>query len=151
MSNTKIIVIKMKEIIYTAIFAGAGIVLIILLVLMFKSPDNDQSDTDISTKTSAIYNAGTYTSQLSLGNTALNLEVIVDKDRVKSIKLINLDEAVTTMFPLLLPSLEEIETQIIEGKDIDSINVSENSRYTQTLLIDAIASILDKASITSPN
>ena len=35
-SRTKIIVLHMKEIIYTAIFAALGILLIVLLVIMFR-------------------------------------------------------------------------------------------------------------------
>ncbi len=35
MAKTKIIVIQTKELIYTAIFAGLGILLILLLVFMF--------------------------------------------------------------------------------------------------------------------
>ena len=44
-SKTKIIVLHMKEIVYTAIFAVLGILLILLLILMFhpkeKSPESD--------------------------------------------------------------------------------------------------------------
>ena len=39
-SRTKIVVLHMKEIIYTAIFAALGILLIILLFIMFR-PDRD--------------------------------------------------------------------------------------------------------------
>ena len=35
-SKTKIIVLRMKEIIYTAIFVGLGILLILLLLVMFR-------------------------------------------------------------------------------------------------------------------
>ena len=35
MAKTKIVVIQMKELIYTAIFAGLGILLIVLLIIMF--------------------------------------------------------------------------------------------------------------------
>lgn len=147
MSKTKIVVIQMKEIIYTALFLGAGIILIILLVLLFRP--SGTSDTDNTQETSATYNAGTYTSQLSLNNTALNLEVIVDKDRIKSVRLVNIDESVTTMFPLLEPSLRDVETQLIETQNIDSVKISDSSRYTQTLLIDAIAAVLDKAAVNN--
>lgn len=147
MSKTKIVVIQMKEIIYTALFIGAGIVLIILLVLLFKPSGNEADTPETASTAEAVYKAGTYTSQLSLNNTALNLEVIVDKDRIKSVRLVNLDEAVTTMFPLLEPALKEIETQLINGQNIDAITISDSSRYTQTLLIDAIAAILDKAAV----
>lgn len=145
MSKTKIVVIQMKEIIYTALFLGAGIILIIMLILLFRPSDGSGTTSVESTETAAIYNAGTYTSQLSLNNTALNLEVIVDKDRIKSVRLINIDDSVTTMFPLLEPSLKEIETQLIEEQNIDAVKISDSSRYTQTLLIDAIAAVLDKA------
>lgn len=145
MSKTKIVVIQMKEIIYTALFLGAGIILIIMLILLFRPSDGSGTTSVESAETAAIYNAGTYTSQLSLNNTALNLEVIVDKDRIKSVRLINIDDSVTTMFPLLEPSLKEIETQLIEEQNIDAVKISDSSRYTQTLLIDAIAAVLDKA------
>ena len=143
MSKTKIVVIQMKEIIYTALFLGAGIILIIMLVLLFRPSDN--ADGSQTQETAAIYKAGTYNSQLSLNNTALNLEVIVDRDHIKSVRLVNIDDSVTTMFPLLEPSLKEIETQLINGQSIDSITISDSSRYTQTLLIDAIAALLDRA------
>ena len=45
-SRTKIVVLHMKEIIYTAIFAALAIVLIILLVIMFRPGGRtDQADT----------------------------------------------------------------------------------------------------------
>lgn len=151
MANTKIIVIQMKEIIYTALFIGVGIILIILLVLMFKPSGPGSSDnTQTSGETAALYNPGTYTSELALNNTTLNLEVIVDSDRIKSVRLVNLEESVATMFPLLEPSLEEIETQLISNQSIDNIQLSDNSKYTQTLLVDAISAILDKAAIKKP-
>ena len=40
-SRTKIVVLHMKEIIYTAIFAALAVVLIVLLVIMFR-PDEKQ-------------------------------------------------------------------------------------------------------------
>ena len=35
-SRTKIVVLRMKEIIYTAIFIGLGILLVMLLFIMFR-------------------------------------------------------------------------------------------------------------------
>ena len=40
-SKTKIVVLRMKEIIYTAIFIGLGILLLLLLLVMFRSGKND--------------------------------------------------------------------------------------------------------------
>ncbi|MGI5968924.1 MAG: hypothetical protein ACOX76_04565 [Lachnospiraceae bacterium] len=142
MQKTRIVVIRMKEIIYTSIFIGIGILLIILLVFVLKPKTEKQND-----QTSARFNAGVYTSTLSLNNTALNLEVTIDPDRITSIRLINIDDTVTTMFPLLKPALSDLESQIIEKQGTADIKMSDDSRYTQTLLLNEIDAIINEASI----
>lgn len=142
MQKTRIVVIRMKEIIYTSIFIGIGILLIILLVFVLKPKTEKQND-----QTSARFNAGVYTSTLSLNNTALNLEVTIDPDRITSIRLINIDDTVTTMFPLLKPALSNLESQIIEKQGTADIKMSDDSRYTQTLLLNEIDAIINEASI----
>lgn len=56
-SKTKIIVLHMKEIIYTIIFAALGILLILLLILMFHpkepSPESDPQCSIAETNTSS--------------------------------------------------------------------------------------------------
>lgn len=56
-SKTKIIVLHMKEIIYTIIFAALGILLILLLILMFHpkepSPEYDPQCCIAETNTSS--------------------------------------------------------------------------------------------------
>ena len=142
MQKTRIVVIRMKEIIYTSIFIGIGILLIILLVFVLNPKTEKQND-----QTSARFNAGVYTSTLSLNNTALNLEVTIDPDRITSIRLINIDDTVTTMFPLLKPALSDLESQIIEKQGTADIKMSDDSRYTQTLLLNEIDAIINEASI----
>ena len=95
-SKTKIIVLHMKEIIYTAIFAALGILLIILLVFMFR-PGGKKQQADAGSERQ--YTPGTYTSTLTLNNTTLEVEVSVDESHINSIRFSNLDESVTTMFP----------------------------------------------------
>ena len=72
-SKTKIIVLHMKEIIYTAVFAALGILLIILLIVMFRPGGKDKS-ADAKKQ----YTPGVYTSTLTLNNTNLEVEVSVD-------------------------------------------------------------------------
>ncbi len=139
--SKKIVVIHLKEIIYTALFAGLGILLIILLVIMFLNKKDDTT----ATMTGIQYTPGVWNSTLVLNDTELNLEVVLDKDHINSIRIVNIDEAITTMYPLVEPSLNEIAEQLINGADIDSIEVSEDSKYTQTLLLDAIKATLAKA------
>ena len=142
MANTKIVVIQLKEIIYTVIFVALGILLILLLISMFK-PDNKDSQ-----ETSALYKPGKWATAVELSDAVINLEVVLDEDHINSVNIINLDETVTAMYPLVQPSLEKINLQLSEGIPLDEITLSEDSKYTETLLIDAIATVLEKAKAT---
>lgn len=141
MSKTKILVIHLKEIIYTALFAGLGILLIILLVIMFLNKKDDSTGT-MATKS---YTPGKWNSSIVLNDTSLNLEIVLDADHINSVRIVNIDDTITTMFPLVEPSLESIRTQLYEGVSVDDIVIDEESKYTQQLLLDAIKVTLDKA------
>lgn len=141
-SKTKIVVLHMKEIIYTVIFATLGILLIILLITMFRS---GRSDTP--TSSDKIYTPGVYTSSLTLNNTNLEMEVTVDETQIKSIRLSNLDESVATMFPLLQPALETIADQIYKTQSTDAITLSSETPYTSQILLDAINKAIEKAAV----
>ena len=141
MSKTKIVVIQRKELIYTGIFVGLGILLICLLIFMFRPA----SQTDTTSQTTASYKPGVYTTELSLNDTLLNIEVVVDENHVNSVSFSNIDESVSAMYPLLEPTLSDIESQLCNNVDISEISTSENNKYTQTLLLDAIEETLEKA------
>lgn len=142
-SKTKIVVLHMKELIYTGLFLLLGILLIVLLVIMFFPQKNsDSSESALST-----YNPGVYTASLILNNSAVDIEVVVNEDSITSIRLVNLDDAVTTMYPLIEPALSEIAEQIYETQDLSAIQYSDDNRYTSTVLLEAISNALQKASI----
>lgn len=93
-SKTKIVVLHMKEIIYTVIFAVLAIVLILLLIFMFR-PGHHSGSND-----KKIYTPGIYTSDITLNNTALEVEVTVDETHINSIRFTNLNDSITTMYLL---------------------------------------------------
>lgn len=132
----------MKEIIYTAIFAALGILLVILLFIMFR-PDKDTAGTD----TGKQYTPGIYTSSLTLNNTNLEVEVSVDESRINSIRFSNLDETVTTMFPLIQPAIEDIAEQVYETQSLDDVSLSEDTPYTSQIILDAIKEAVEKAAV----
>lgn len=132
----------MKEIIYTAIFAALGILLIILLFIMFR-PDKDTAGTD----TGKQYTPGIYTSSLTLNNTNLEVEVSVDESHINSIRFSNLDETVTTMFPLIQPAIEDIAEQVYETQSLDDISLSEDAPYTSQIILNAIKEAVEKAAV----
>lgn len=146
MAKTKIVVIQMKELIYTAIFAGLGILLIVLLIIMFMPSGKDKKTSDAGqTAENAIYTPGVYNSQVVLGDSTLNLEVVVDSSQIKSVSFVNLEESVTTMYPLIKPSLENIEKELVSGTSIDEVTLSEKSKYTESLLLEGVRTALSKA------
>ena len=143
-SKTKIVVLHMKEIIYTAIFAALGILLIILLVFMFR-PDGKKQPAGASAEKH--YTPGIYTSTLTLNNADLEVEVSVDESRINSIRFSNLDESVTTMFPLIQPAIEDIAEQIYDTQSLENITLSGQSPYTSQVILDAIAETVEKAAV----
>lgn len=141
-AQTKIVVIKAKEIIYTGIFLVLGILLIVLLINMF-GKENDKT-----AQTTSKYNPGVYSSTITLGDNTLNVSVSVDEDTISGVDIENMDEAVTTMYPLLEPALNEINEQISVVDSIDDITYSKDNQYTYIILNQAIKNALDQATIS---
>ena len=145
-SKTKIVVLHVKELIYTGIFAVLGILFIILLIIMFL-PKGEKKNT-FSSMTQSSTNTfvpGVYTTSLILNDNVVEIEVTVDETNINSIRLVNLDEAVTTMYPLIQPSFEDLANQIITNQSLDGITYSEDSKYTSMILLNAITASLEKA------
>ena len=118
-ANTKIVVLRRKELLYTGIFAALGVLFIILLLmLLLPGKDTDASygtpdspdDTaatempdnvaDVSTgavaDTGNTYIPGIYTTELILGSETVNVEVIVNDHAITSLSLADPDETLTT-------------------------------------------------------
>ena len=125
-AKTKIVVVKAKELIYTALFVCLGIILILLLIFMFAPEEK-------STKTSAgVYTPGVYTSTIALGDNT-------------SVSLNHLSDSVSAMYPLLEPSLEEINAQLENISSIDDLKLNSENKYTGLILQQAIKNALSKA------
>lgn len=146
-AKTKIVVLHMREVIYTAIFVALGIFLILLFIYMFL-PD-DASDKQILSETAPTFMAGIYTSSIDAGNQAMQIEVIVDKDHINSIRLIHLDETADVSNPLMETTLNNLSAQIISNQSLEGVTCSEASRYTAQTLYDAIKRAVKKATPAS--
>lgn len=141
-AKTKIVVLKMKELIYTCIFVALGIILIILLVIMFFSNKNKDK-----VKTTSLYIPGVYTSSINLNNQSIDVEVTVDSNHINSIRFVHLDEAIATMYPLMNSTMDSLATQICEKQSLDNISYSNETQYTSQVLLKSIKTCIDKARI----
>ena len=77
---------------------------------------------------------GVYSSTVLLGNMNVELQITVDKDHINSIDLVNLDESVTTLYPFMTPTLQELSATILKEQSIESISFNDENRYTSTAL-----------------
>ena len=111
--------------------------------------DKEKAKDDQPTQTTAAmkYVAGVYTTPITLNDNAIDVEVVVDQDHINSIRLVNLSDTVTTMYPLVQPALEEIASQIYDTQSTDGITYSQDSKYTSQILLDAIDSALETAQV----
>ena len=147
-AKTKIVVLHMKELIYTGIFAALGILFIILLIMMFLPGKENKTPSDAPVASASVYIPGIYTTELVLGGQAVDVEVIVEEDFISSIRLVNLSESITTMYPLLEPTFESLCNQVYENQSLEEISYTADSKYTTLVLMEAIESSLNKAKPT---
>lgn len=139
-SNTKIIVLKAKELIYGGILFVLGILLALLLIYMFtrdKESGKEDASTSQTTQETAVFMPGVYSTCLSLGGTNIELQTNIDESGVTSLSLVSLDETVAAMYPLMQPTLDEINRQLANHTDLDSITCSADSKYTSILILEA--------------
>jgi hypothetical protein len=71
----------------------------------------------------------------------------VDSSRINSIRFANLDETVTTMFPLIQPAIEEIADQIYDTQSLDAVELSDDAPYTSQIILNAIRQAVEKAAV----
>lgn len=139
-SDTRIFVFRLRQLL-TALAVAVILILTAILAIFQFIP----SKKDVQTSPASAYTAGVYTSSITLNNQSVDIQVVVDKDHIKSASIVNLDESVAAMYPLLTTSMDAISAQLAAGVSIDDIRYESSSRYTSQVLLSAIAQAIDKA------
>ena len=91
------------------------------------------------------YIPGIYTTELILGSETVNVEIIVNDHAITSLSLADPDETLTTMYPLLEPTMDSLSEQICETQDLSQVTYSAETRYTSLVLLEAVKASLEKA------
>jgi uncharacterized membrane protein len=157
-SNTKILVLRSKELVYALIFVILSVIIIIATLSVFASKKDSGIDDETTQEanashesaSSAIYIPGIYSSVVSIGDMNMELSVTLDYDHINSISFTNLDETVATLYPLMSPTLDELSAAILLEQSTQDITYSDENRYTSMLLMQAINEAIDKARIEQP-
>ncbi len=140
-AKTKIVVFRMKELIYTAVFMILGVLFLLLLIFMFTAEKPPEDAGALPSK----YTAGVYTASMTLGGNPVEIAVTVDKDYISSIHFRQLEESVAAMYPLMEPALDSLSSQICQSQSLENVSYSEESQYTSLMLLGAIKTALSKA------
>ena len=139
-SKTRIIVLHMKEIIYTAVFLALAVVLAVILFFMF-GPGKAASQ-------KSRYKPGVYTSSITLNDNTFDVEVTVNADKIKAIRLVNLSETTKASYPLMEPVLNSLASQIYSSQSLEDIQYAGDRKYTSQVLLSAITDAVKKAENT---
>lgn len=94
-----------------------------------------------------LYRAGVYCYGISLNDTVVDLEIVLDLDHIWSVRLINVEDSITAMYPLLEPAVGALEEQLVNGVAPEDIVFSEDMKYTQLMVMEAVNAVLEEASI----
>lgn len=147
-SKTKIVVLHMKEVVYTAVFLALALILLVVFLIMFSGKKDSEKKPSVTTAASAEnarYIPGIYTSTISLGDQTFDVQVNVEQDRITAISLNNLSETTAAMYPLMEPALDSIASQIYVNQTTEGLIYGEDDRYTSELLVSAINQALEQA------
>ena len=142
-SKTRIIVLHMKEIIYTAVFLALAVVLAV--ILFFMCPGKTASHT---AGEKPRYKPGVYTSSSTLNDNTFDVEVTVNADKIKAIRLVNLSETTKASYPLMEPVLNSLASQIYSSQSLEDIQYAGDRKYTSQVLLSAITDAVKKAENT---
>lgn len=149
MLQTKILVLRKNR-----LLIGIGILLLAALLVFLltreKLPESDRFTSSLPDElyqTEATYKAGVYTSAIALNDSMLHLEIVLDSNHINSVRLVNLEESITTMYPLMEPALASLAEQLVNGVELEKISYSEDKKFTQMLLMEVIEKTLEKAAI----
>lgn len=144
MSGTKIVVLQSRKIIYSLILIGLGILALVFVIMMFLPKQDGGGTASVWDQAEQEYEAGVYTKEIRIGDAMINLQLSLDENNVKSIELVNLDESVETMYPLMAPTVEKISEQLAAGRSMEEIVGSEDAQYTEKLIVETVSAMMEE-------
>lgn len=139
-TDTRIFIFRLRQLL-TAILVIAALFILAFCLIHFLGNKKE----DVSSAPTSAYVAGVYTSSITLNNQTVDIQVIVDENQIKSASIVNLEDSVAAMYPLLQTSIADISSQLAAGVDLNDITYSASSRYTSQVLLGAISQAIDKA------
>lgn len=138
MRHTKFVVVKMRELLKTAVFAVLGVVILAGLITFFLRMGGTE-------ESASLYRDGTYEAALETGNANAVVCVQIEKGKVKDVTLKETSEALTVMYPLVETAVEEVR-QEVKGKAPALEETAQWDTYSEQTVWEAVEQCLLEAS-----
>ncbi|MCL2351464.1 MAG: hypothetical protein FWC55_02910 [Firmicutes bacterium] len=139
MGGTRIIVLQLREIIKTAVFVLLGLAVILLLIYLFIPRNKPEVSGDL-------YIPGTYTAEIILHNSPVNVDVTVSKDKILDVTMTNMAETQQVFYPLFQPAMADLSKEIVANQTTDLIPSSDYP-VTGQIILDAVNNALSQAAV----
>lgn len=137
MRSTKFVVIKMRELIKTAVFAVLGVIILIGLIWFFLNLGEERG-------TASAYRDGTYHAQITVGDEWAMVAVTVDDGFIDGVALSEYSEAALVFYPLLDAATQEVSDAVVANQSL-SIEVSAQNANTAQAILQGVALGLEEA------
>lgn len=137
MKGTKFVVVKMRELVKTAVFAVLGVIILVGLVLFFLRMGTESD--------SGLYKNGKYEAQLPISNTDVGVEVTVKDGKIADVVMQTQSESVAVMYPLLQDAVAEVKQQVIQKQSTADVTVSAKNTYSTQAILQAVTTCLEEA------
>ena len=137
MRNTKFVVVKLRELLKTAVFAILGVIILLGLIHFFLHMGSEES--------AGGYRDGTYEAELSLGAQQASVQVEIADGKITDVAMIDEREAIAVLYPAVETAMEEVRAQVLQKQSAEGVTVSSQHTYSAQVLLDGIAACVEEA------
>ena len=137
MQHTKFVVVKMRELLKTAVFAVLGVIILVGLITFFLRMGAGEE--------TGQYRDGTYEAAVQLGTEQAVVSVEINDGKIAQVTMQEMAECVAVMYPMVESTMDEIAAQVIQNQSAQQVDVSSQQTYSAQVLLDAVAQCLAQA------
>lgn len=121
MRHTRFVVVKMRELLKTALFAVLGVIILVGLITFSAYGDG---------KSAGLYRDGTYEAELPLGQGTASVSVEIRDGRIADVTVTDDAETVSVMYPMVEDAAEEVAQQVVQNQSVENITVADTHTYS---------------------
>lgn len=137
MQHTKFVVVKMRELLKTAVFAVLGVIILVGLITFFLRMGAGED--------TGQYKDGTYEAAVQLGTEQALVSVEIQDGKIAQVQMQEIAESVAVMYPMVESTMDEIAAQVVQNQSATQVDVSSQQTYSAQVLLDAVAQCLAQA------